>query len=189
MSRLSEWWQRRRQNPRRFSWIIGITAGIVSITLGTAPGVLWYLHNIEQVGIVVDAKIAATQSGQPTYCALPSSIRSLDCIGVVLAGRDQRIANQKSIASQSLATEVRAGQHLEALVKVIYRDNAGQMTMPLIVDDLFMLRREAWWSILVAHTIGVIGGALAAWDLNHRPVLPKHRSLLKHGLALRRYRW
>jgi hypothetical protein len=189
MGRISEWWQRRRQTPRRFSWIVGITAGLVSIALGTAPGVLWYLHNFEQVGIVVDVKIAPTKPVQPAYCYLPNSSRLLDCIDVVLAGSDQRIANQKSIVSQSLATEVRAGQHLGALVQVIYRDNAGRMTMPFVVDDLFMLRREAWWSILVAHTIGIIGGALATWDLNRRPVLPKQRSLLKHGLALRRYRW
>jgi hypothetical protein len=41
-------------------------------------------------------------------------------------------------------------------------------------------------------TIFVIGGGLATEDLNRRPLVtrgPERRSLLKHGLVLRRYRW
>jgi hypothetical protein len=121
-------------------------------------------------------------------CSFPNSSKTLDCVTVFWNKDDQRYATMNAIVSRSFLAEIATGQHIGHPVRIIYRENASKI-IAVVLDDLYMLRREAWRKVLTALTIFAIGGALAAWDLNRRPFHRKRRSLLKHGLALRRYRW
>jgi hypothetical protein len=124
---------------------------------------------------------------KPSPCNFPNR-KTLDCVSVFWNKDDQRYASMDAMVSQSLLAEIATGQHVGHPVRIIYRDNASKI-VAVVLDDLYMLRREAWRKVLTALTIFAIGGALAAWDLNRRPFHRKRRSLLKHGLALRRFRW